>query len=93
MVEVVDRREGDDLDEVALEFFSSNGARRCESMRLSVLSEHRGYLVADLLMLLMTSGLNLASLFRSLVSFPSWSRVHISTSDQSVIFTDHVRHK
>ena len=32
MVEVVDRREGDDLDEVALEF-SSNGARRCESMR------------------------------------------------------------
>ena len=61
MVEVVDRREGDDLDEVALEFFSSNGARRCESMRLSVLSEHRIYLVADLLMLLMTSGLNLAS--------------------------------
>ena len=60
MVEVVDRREGDDLDEVALEF-SSNGARRCESMRLSVLSEHRSYLVADLLMLLMTSGLNLAS--------------------------------
>ena len=32
MVEVVDRRGGDDLDEVALEF-SSNGARRCESMR------------------------------------------------------------
>ena len=31
VVEVVDRREGDDLDEVALEF-SSNGARRCESM-------------------------------------------------------------
>lgn len=31
MVEVVDRRGGDDLDEVALEF-SSNGARRCESM-------------------------------------------------------------
>ena len=61
MVEVVDRREGDDLDEVALEFFSSNGARQCESMRLSVLSEHRSYLVADLLMLLMTSGLNLAS--------------------------------
>ena len=61
MVEVVDRREGDDLDEVALEFFSSNGARRCESLRLSVLSEHRSYLVADLLMLLMTSGLNLAS--------------------------------
>ena len=60
MVEVVDRREGDDLDEVAFEF-SSNGARRCESMSLSVLSEHRGYLVADLLMLLMTSGLNLAS--------------------------------
>ena len=39
VVEVVDRREGDDLDEVALEssFFSSNGARRCESMKLSVL--------------------------------------------------------
>ena len=36
---------------------------------------------------------HLASLFRSLVSFPSWSRVHISPSDQSVIFTDHVRHK
>ena len=36
VVEVVDRRGGDDLDEVALEF-SSNGARRCESMRLSVL--------------------------------------------------------
>ena len=33
VVEVVDRREGDDLDEVALESsFSSNGARRCESM-------------------------------------------------------------
>ena len=36
VVEVVDRREGDDLDEVALDF-SSNGARRCEVMRLSVL--------------------------------------------------------
>ena len=36
VVEVVDRRGGDDLDEVALEF-SSNGARRCESMKLSVL--------------------------------------------------------
>ena len=62
MVEVVDRRGGDDLDEVVLESsLSSNGARRCESMRLSVLAEHRNYLVADLLMLLMTSGLNLAS--------------------------------
>ena len=62
MVEVVDRREGDDLDEVALESsFSSNGARRCESMSFEFTSEHRSYLVADVLMLLMTSGLNLAS--------------------------------
>ena len=33
VVEVVDGREGDDRDEVALgSSFSSNGARRCESM-------------------------------------------------------------
>ena len=62
MVEVVDRRGGDELDEVALESsFSSNGARRCESMSFEFTSEHHSYLVANLLMLLTTSGLNLAS--------------------------------